>query len=232
MFDHRHGRRRSYPFYIGLAPTIYVVSLTIGIAITLLRGGTWPLPPPGSGQVTVDLLQSLGFLVALTALVSAVSLRVLSGLKGYSDTMDETLRVHDELCVIHQAMHDDTRSNEKEDVPTRKFSCLWVSKTIQTLRKFTESARTRFPWFLLVYGLIYITLRGQWMFSHASLSSGESGTTLITINGLATISFVTNWMMIVICMTERIIHVGRTLKRRTDLDLEDAKTALRRHQNH
>ena len=56
------------------------------------------------------------------------------------------------------------------------------------------------------------------MFSHTSFPSGENGTTLIIVNVLVTISFLNNWMMVVICITERMIHVSRNLKRSTDLD--------------
>ena len=231
MFWHQHATRNLGSFYVGLAPTIYLVSLTIGIASTLLSGGPWPPAPPHSGQVTVDLLQSLGFLVALTALVFAVSSRVVSRWKDYSDTLDETSRVREKLDALQQTIQDEATNDDKEDAPTQKFFHRWVSSTVARFRKFVESTRTWYPWFLPVYGLIYVILRGQWLFSHTSFPSGENGTTLITVNVLVTISFLNNWMMVVICITERMIHVSRNLKRSTDLDLEDAKTALRRRQN-
>ncbi len=230
MSSHWSARRRRSAFFVGLVPTIYFTYLTIRITITLLAGGAWPPPPPDPGRVTVDLLQSLGFLVALTALVFAVALGITSRWKDYTEAMEGTRRIHDKLDAIHESILDETTDEGKENQRRPMFLRRWMSGAAEKFVALVASSRTWYLWFFLVYGLIYVAMRGHWLLSNAAYPSGENGTTLITINVLVTLSFLMNWTFVVILMTERIVHVGRYAKRTSEERLEDAKTALRNHQ--
>ena len=220
--------RRRFSFLGGLFLTIYFAYLTILIAATLLITGTWPPPPPDPGQVTVDLLQSLGFLVALTALVSAIALRVLSRCKDYSEAQEEALQIREKLDALHEGMQNEASTEEQNHGINQMLLLRLGSGAAATFREFVASARIWYPWFFLVYGLIYVTLRGHSLFSHASFLTGENGGTLIRINVQVTISFLMHWSIVVILITERIIHVGRSMKLMSEQLLEDAKTDLRR----
>ena len=230
MFSHwvsRHGR---FAWVMGLVPTVYFMYVTIGITTTLLGGGTWPPPPPNPGKVTVDLLQSLGFLVALTALVFAIGFGVVSRLKDYMEAAEETNRIYEQIDEIHESMNYGPTSESIEHQRRPMFLIRWMAGSAARFVALVASAITWHLWFWLVYGLIYVGARGHWLFSNASFSSAENGTTLITINVLATMSLLWNWGFVVILMTERAIHVGRNMKRTSEARLEDAKTALRNHQ--
>ena len=220
--------RRRLTFFGGLCLTIYFAYLIILIVATLLITGTWPPPPPDPGKVTVDLLQSLGFLVALTALMFAIALRVLSRWKDYSEAQEEALQTREKLNALNGGVEDEASAEGQNHVINQTIVLRLGSGAAATFRGFVASAGVWYPWFLLVYGLSYVTLRGYWLISNASFPSVEGGPTVIRINVMVTISFLMHWSIVVFVMTERIIHVGRSMQRMSRRVLEDAKTDLQR----
>ena len=219
---------RRLTFLMGLCLTIYFAYLVILIVATLLITGTWPPLPPDPGKVTVDLLQSLGFLVALTALMFAIALRVLSRCKDYSEAQEEALQTREKLDALNGGVEDEASAEGQNHVINQTVVLRLGSGAAATFRGFVASVRMWYPWFILVHGLIYVTLRGQWLISNASFPSVEDGPAVIRINVMLTISFLMNWSIVVFVMTERIIHVGRNMQRVSRWVLEDAKTDLQR----
>lgn len=110
------------------------------------------------------------------------------------------------------------------------FLIRWMSSAAAGFVALVASARIWFIWFLFIYGIVNAGARGHWLFSNAEFSSAENSATLITVNALATMSFLWNWGFVVILMTERTIHVGRYMKRKSEAELKAAQTALRNHQ--
>ena len=220
--------RRRLTFFGGLCLTIYFAYLIILIGATIVITGTWPPPPPDPGKVTVDLLQSLGFLVALTALLFAIALKVVSRWKDYSEAQEEALQTREKLDALNGGVEDEASAEGQNHVINQMLVLRFGSGAAATFRGVVTSAGVWYPWFVLVHGLIYVTLRGYWLISSASFPSVEDGPAVIRINVMVTISFLMHWSIVVFVMTERIIHVGRSMQRMSRRVLEDAKTDLQR----
>ena len=219
---------RRLTFFGGLCLTIYFTYLIILIVATLLITGTWPPPPPDPGKVTFDLLQLLGFLVALTALLFAIALRVLSRWKDYGEGQEEALQTCEKLDALNGGVEDEASAEGQNHVINQTVVLRLGSGAAATFRGFVASAGMWYPWFILVHGVIYVTLQGHWLISNASFPSLEDGPAVIKINVMVTVSFLMHWSIVVFVMTERIIHVGRSMQRMSRRVLEDAKTDLQR----
>ena len=106
--------------FVALFPLSISVFYTVQIARMVIRGGAWPPPSDDSGILTLDLLQALGLLVALTALLIAVAVRVTSKWKTITDTYSKGLRAENDGTNIVQQVRagmgqSDTKWKELKD---------------------------------------------------------------------------------------------------------------------
>lgn len=216
-------RRRRIPWW-GVAPTIYAAYLTVTAVGTMIAEHSWPSPPPSQAAVSVDVLQGLGLLVALTALAFAVATRIVSKFKDFTDALDKTVDILEKIEEIPE------NEVSEEDEPTKQGRFPWVSGIGAPFRHVLRTARIWYPWFLVCYYTVFIVLRARWIIYNADFQTSESGTTSITINVLATISFLVNWTFMVGLITERVVHMGKVLERSTERQLERAESLLRHHQ--
>ena len=187
------------------------IRITIGLAIAyvvwLVLFDRWLVPIPVNGAIIkLDLLQTIAFLVALTAFVGAITVTAVNKLYELLTTM--------EVGNIRLGVTKTSRNkSSSESVPTQdshRGSGL-LPRMIDLVRRVDNAMEV--VWFLLHVPIAGIILRQG--FASARLLSGEHGPTVIAVNGWLAVACAGYWVALVITTSATVVsafgdvrHVG------------------------
>ena len=210
------------PFLIGaLAFYAWVVFLT-----TASRNP--PRIPAGGVEITVDLLQGLAFLLALSALLIAVTLRVVNKRDQVRASLEAVANAQVQLSETQKEITENlARSTPSVARGYAELSALVVQRDLAREHETAERSELK-PWgwgnwFFSCYAILWVAWAQGFTVSNAQILISANQPTMVAADWLHCVIFLLAWALSSVFLTRmaaefargELIHINR-LSRITD----------------
>ena len=181
------------------------------IRLAITKGG-WGTLPADAFEIQLEPLQALALVLALTALLVAVTARVANKFEDIGRNLRLVQFIRQDTATIVQRAVGGSRSENTCSTVSDRDRVPWLDRVRTTLRSVFHKVYQLRVWLLFSYALLYSYLRLNWAASYFSFDHQEFEIVGVRVDVTAAIFATFAWSLIVIMVTERMVHLGRQLE--------------------
>ena len=185
------------------------------VRLVVTRGG-WSDLPSDALKVDLDALQLLAFIVALTALLVAVTVQASNKFKDIGRNLRRIELLRKDTAAILREMGGGSAEENVCNIVHGRGRPIWFCGVLATVKNALKKAIRWRSWLLVLYTAVYSGLRLDWAASHVSFDPPGHDLAVVRLDVAAAVLGIIAWSLLVVVVTERMVHMGRQLETDTE----------------
>ena len=192
------------------------------VRLVVTRGG-WSDLPSDALKVDLDALQLLAFIVALTALLVAVTVQASNKFKDIGRNLRRIELLRKDTAAILREMGGGSAEENVCNIVHGRGRPIWFCGVLATVKNAFATVKNAFKkairwrsWLLVLYTAVYSGLRLDWAASHVSFDPPGHDLAVVRLDVAAAVLGIIAWSLLVVVVTERMVHMGRQLETDTE----------------